>query len=208
MLFRSGLPTETDEDVLGIADLVYKIYNTWKEYASNKKRGVKIHVATAFFVPKPFTPFQWEKQDTPEEYTRKTRLLRDAMRNKSVEFNWHAPDLSRLEAVLARGDRRLGAVFEEAVKNGAKLDGWDEYFKYETWLKAFETCGIDPNFYTTRGFAADETLPWDTVSIGVRKDYLQREREQAYRSEITPDCRTKCMGCGANTLYREGKCDE
>lgn len=208
LYFMLGLPTETDEDVLGIADLVYKIYNTWKEYASNKKRGVKIHVATAFFVPKPFTPFQWEKQDTPEEYTRKTRLLRDAMRNKSVEFNWHAPDLSRLEAVLARGDRRLGAVLEEAVKNGAKLDGWDEYFKYETWLKAFETCGIDPNFYTTRGFAADETLPWDTVSIGVRKDYLQREREQAYRSEITPDCRTKCMGCGANTLYREGKCDE
>lgn len=208
LYFMLGLPTETDEDVLGIADLVYKVYNTWKEHATNKKRGVRIHVATAFFVPKPFTPFQWEKQNTPEEYTRKTRLLRDAMRNKSVEFNWHAPDLSRLEAVLARGDRRLGAVLEEAVKNGAKLDGWDEYFQYETWLKAFDTCGVDPNFYTTRGLAEDEVLPWDTISIGVRKDYLLRERQQAYASQITPDCRTKCMGCGANQLYREGKCDE
>lgn len=208
LYFMLGLPTETDEDVLGIAELVYKIFNTWRAHASNKKRGVRIHVSTAYFVPKPFTPFQWEKQISPEEYTRKTQLLREAMHSKSVEYNWHAPDLSRLEAVLARGDRRLGRVIEEAVRNGAKLDGWDEYFRYDTWMKAFETCGIDPDFYTVRGIGVDEVLPWDTISVGVRKDFLRAERERAYRSEITPDCRTKCMGCGANVLYREGKCDE
>lgn len=208
LYFMLGLPTETDEDVLGIAELVYKIYNTWRACASNKKRGVRIHVSTAFFVPKPFTPFQWERQITPEEYTRKTRMLREAMHSKSVEYNWHAPDLSRLEAVLARGDRRLGKVIEQAVKNGAKLDGWDEYFKYDVWMQAFADCGIDPDHYTVRGFGEDEILPWDTISVGVRKDYLQAERKRAYCSEITPDCRTKCMGCGANTLYQEGVCDE
>jgi hypothetical protein len=125
-----------------------------------------------------------------------------------VEYNWHAPELSRLEAVLARGDRRLCNVIAEAVRNGAKLDGWDEYFKYDVWLKAFETCGIDPNDYTTRGFGETEVLPWDRISVGVRKEYLLQERRQAYRSEITPDCRAKCMGCGASQLYLEGKCDE
>lgn len=208
LYFMLGLPTETDEDVMGIADLVYKIYNVWKDNASNKKRGVRIHVATAFFVPKPFTPFQWEKQDTPENYVRKTKLLREAMRNKSVEFNWHEPDLSRLEAVLARGDRRLGKVLEAAAAKGIRLDGWAEYFDYNLWLQCFEECGIDPNEYTVRGIGEDEVLPWDTIDIGVRKDFLLHERHQAYRSAITPDCRTKCMGCGANKLYTRGVCDE
>ena len=207
LYFMLGLPTETDEDVLGIAKLVYEILKTWREHASNKKRGVRIHVATAFFVPKPFTPFQWEKQITPEEYLRRARLLKDNMPSKSIEYNWHAADLSRLEAVLARGDRRLGPVLEEAVRRGARLDGWDEYFSYQTWLDAFAACGVDPDFYTTRGFGLDELLPWDTISDGVSTGCLLRERERAYRSETTPDCRTACNGCGANCLLKGGRCD-
>ena len=207
LYFMLGLPTETDEDVLGIADLVYKILQTWRAHASNKKRGVRIHVATAYFVPKPFTPFQWEKQIPPEEYMRRQRMLKDAMPSRSVEYNWHAADLSRLEAVLARGDRRLGRVLEEAVNYGARLDGWDEYFSYETWLNAFEACGIDPDFYTTRGYAEDELLPWQTISDGVSSAFLKREREKAYRSETTEDCRTSCAGCGANCLLKGGRCD-
>ena len=207
LYFMLGLPTETDEDVLGIAKLVYEILKTWREHASNKKRGVRIHVATAFFVPKPFTPFQWEKQITPEEYLRRARLLKDNMPSKSIEYNWHAADLSRLEAVLARGDRRLGPVLEEAVCRGARLDGWDEYFSYQTWLDAFAACGVDPDFYTTRGFGLDELLPWDTISDGVSTGCLLRERERAYRSETTPDCRTACNGCGANCLLKGGRCD-
>ena len=207
LYFMLGLPTETDEDVLGIADLVYKILQTWRAHASNKKRGVRIHVATAYFVPKPFTPFQWEKQIPPEEYMRRQRMLKDAMPSRSVEYNWHAADLSRLEAVLARGDRRLGRVLEEAVNHGARLDGWDEYFSYETWLNAFEACGIDPDFYTTRGYAEDELLPWQTISDGVSSAFLKREREKAYRSETTADCRTSCAGCGANCLLKGGRCD-
>ena len=207
LYFMLGLPTETDEDVLGIAELVYKVLKTWREHASNKKRGVRIHVATAYFVPKPCTPFQWEKQITPEEYLRRQRLLKENMPAKSIEYNWHAADLSRLEAVLARGDRRLGAVLEEAVQRGARLDGWDEYFSYQIWLDAFSACGIDPDFYTTRGYGADELLPWDTISDGVSTAFLRKERERAYQSITTPDCRTKCSGCGASCLLKEGKCD-
>ena len=207
LYFMLGLPTETDEDVLGIAELVYKILKTWREHASNKKRGVRIHVATAYFVPKPFTPFQWEKQISPEEYIRRQRLLKEHMPSKSIEYNWHAADLSRLEAVLARGDRRLCKVLEEAVKRGAKLDGWDEYFSYQTWLDSFSACGIDPDFYTTRGYDAEELLPWEVISDGVSTAFLKKERERAYRSETTPDCRSKCSGCGANCLLEGGKCD-
>ncbi len=207
LYFMLGLPTETDEDVLGIAELVYKILRTWREHASNKKRGVRIHVSTAFFVPKPFTPFQWEQQISPEEYLRRQRMLKEAMPSKSIEYNWHAADLSRLEAVLARGDRRIGAVLEEAVRRGARLDGWDEYFSYETWLKAFEACNIDPAFYTTRGYAETELLPWETISNGISKTFLQRERQRAYRSETTPDCRSACSGCGASRLLEGGACD-
>ena len=207
LYFMLGLPTETDEDVLGIAELVYKIYKTWQEAASNKKRGVRIHVATAFFVPKPMTPFQWEKQLSPEEYLRRARLLKENMPLRCVEYNYHAADLSRLEAVLARGDRRLCDVLEYAVEHGARLDGWDEFFSYRIWLDAFEACGVDPDFYTVRGFGQDELLSWQTIDDGVLTAHLSRERERAYRSEITPDCRTKCTGCGASCLLMGGKCD-
>jgi len=207
LYFMLGLPTETDEDVLGIADLVYKVIQTWKECASNKKRGLRVHVATAYFVPKPHTPFQWEKQISPEEYIRRCRLLKDHFYSKSIEYNYHTPDISRLEAVTARGDRRLGPVIEQAAKNGAKLDGWDEYFNYQAWLDAFASCGIDPEFYTTRGYNEDELLPWDTINVGVTKKFLQLERMRAYEGRITPDCRHGCAGCGANELLQEVKCD-
>jgi hypothetical protein len=164
-------------------------------------------VATAFFVPKPFTGFQWEKQITPEEYLRRCRLLKEHMNNKSVEYNYHEAKLSELEAVLARGDRRLGRVIEAAWRRGAKLDGWMEYFDYEKWIAALEECGVDRHFYTTRGFGTDELLPWETSDPGVSKAFLLRERERACRAEITPDCRRGCAGCGANRLLECGVCD-
>ena len=207
LYFMLGLPTETDEDVLGIAELVYKVIQTWKEHASNKKRGLRVHVATAYFVPKPHTPFQWEKQIAPEEYLRRCRLLKDHFYSKSIEYNYHTPDISRLEAVTARGDRRLGPVLEEAAKNGAKMDGWDEYFNYQIWLDAFEKCGIDPNFYTIRGYGEDEILPWDPIDVGVTKKFLLCERKRAYEEKVTQDCRHGCSGCGANALLKEVECD-
>ncbi len=207
LYFMLGLPTETDEDVLGIADLVYKVINTWKENATNKKKGLRIHVATAYFVPKPHTPFQWEKQIEPAEYLRRCRLLKDHFYSKSIDYNYHTSDISMLESVTARGDRRLGAVIEEAAKNGAKMDGWDEYFDYSIWKAAFEKCGIDPTFYTTRGYEEDELLPWDTIDVGVTKKFLLSERKRAYRAEITPDCRHGCSGCGASDLLKEVRCD-
>ena len=207
LYFMLGLPTETDDDVLGIADLVYKVIKTWKESASNKKRGLRVHVATAYFVPKPHTPFQWEKQITPEEYLRRCRLLKDHFYSKSIEYNYHTPDISRLEAVTARGDRRLGPVIEEAAKNGAKMDGWDEYFNYQIWMDAFEKCAVDPNFYTIRGYSEEEVLPWDPINVGVTKKFLQLEHKRAYAETITEDCRHGCSGCGASKLLKEVECD-
>ena len=207
LYFMLGLPTETDEDVLGIAELVHKVILCWKENASNKKKGLRVHVATAYFVPKPHTPFQWEKQISPEEYLRRCRLLKSHFYSKSIEYNYHTPDISRLEAVTARGDRRLGAVLAAAAENGAMLDGWDEYFNYQAWLDAFHKCGIDPDYYTVRGFEEDELLPWDIINVGIGKKFLLRERRQAYAGLITPDCREGCAGCGASKLLSEVQCD-
>ena len=207
LYFMLGLPTETDEDVIGIAELVYKIIQCWQKNATNKKRGLRVHVATAYFVPKPHTPFQWEKQITPEEYLRRCRLLKKHFYSKSIEYDYHSPDLSRLEAVMARGDRRLGRVILEAVKNGARLDGWDEYFNYSYWFDAFEKTGVDADYYTTRGFGEGEILPWDSIDVGVGKKFLAMERKRAYEAVITPDCREKCAGCGANCLLKEVQCD-
>lgn len=207
LYFMLGLPTETDEDVIGIAALVWKIIKTWKEYATNKKRGLSINLATAFFVPKPFTPFQWEAQITPEEYMRRVHLLQNELHSRAVDYRYHGSDLSYLEAVLARGDRRLGKVLARAVELGARLDSWDEYFGNDIWMQAFSDCGIDPAFYAQRAYEKDEVLPWQTIDVGVQREFLWREREQAYRSETTPDCRTKCSACGANCLEGGVKCD-
>lgn len=207
LYFMLGLPTETDDDVLGIADLVYKIIKTWKECAINKKRGLRVHVATAYFVPKPHTPFQWERQIEPAEYLRRCKLLKDHFYSKSIEYNYHEPDLSRLEAIMARGDRRLGPVIEAAVRKGVRLDGWDEYFRYDLWMDAFRECNIDPDHYTIRGYSEDELLPWEHLNVGCSKTFLLRERRRAYASQVTPDCRHGCAGCGANQLLKEVQCD-
>ncbi len=208
LYFMLGLPTETDEDVLGIADLVWKIIKTWKEHGTAKKRGLRIHVATAFFVPKPHTPFQWEQQITVEEYLRRCRLLKDHFYSKSIVYNYHTPDISRLEAVMARGDRRIAPVLEEAARLGARLDGWDEYFNNDIWMEAFRNTGVDMEFYTTRGYGEEELLAWDPIDVGVTKKFLLRERRQAYEAKVTPDCREGCAGCGANCLLKEVACDE
>ena len=206
LYFMLGLPTETDEDVLGIAELAYKIIGVWKKHASNKKRGLTINLATAFFVPKPFTPFQWAPQISEEEYLRRVHLLKSAIRSKSVDYRYHESDLSRLEAVLARGDRRLGKVIAYAVDHGARLDGWDEYFQNDIWMEAFAACGIDPDAYCGE-LGTEDVLPWDTISVGVSKRFLQKEWQRAKDGVTTPDCRTCCNGCGA-ALLAEGKCDE
>ena len=209
LYFMLGLPTETDEDVIGIAQLAEKVYWTWKSYAVNKSRGLRITVSTSFFVPKPFTPFQWEAQITREEYHRRVDLLRNSIKNKSIQYNWHEMETSYIEAVLARGDRRLGKLLETVWRKGARLDSWSEYFDFQRWMEAFAETGIDPDFYALRERPKDEILPWSMIDIGVHPEYLWREREQAYRSVITPDCRVKCMGCGANCLLPDGVfCDE
>ena len=207
LYFMLGLPTETDEDVIGIAELVEKIVSTWRQNATNKKRGLSINLATAYFVPKPFTPFQWEKQISPAEYLRRVHLLKENLRSRCIDYRYHESDLSRLEAVMARGDRRLGPVILEAVKNGARLDGWNEYFNHKIWDAAFVKCGIDPAFYTERGYSEEEVLPWDSVSVGVSKSFFLRERQHAYQNQVTKDCRQGCAACGADRLIDGGKCD-
>lgn len=209
LYFMLGLPTETDEDVLGIADLAKKVLQLWRETAPDKRRGCRITVSTACFVPKPHTAFQWEPQVTREEYLRRVKLLRENMRDKSIAYHWHDPDTSFLEAVFSRGDRRLADVLEAAWREGAKFDAWSEYFDLERWMRAFEACGLDPAFYANRARSREEVLPWSRVSTGVRTDFLWRERELAYAAVITPDCRKQCTGCGANCLLEKGRaCDE
>ena len=206
LYFMLGLPTETDEDVLGIADLANKVYHVWRNNTPNRSRGVRITVSTSCFVPKSHTPFQWEGQNTQEEYLRKVTLLRENLRNKSITYNWHDPETSFLEAVLSRGDRRIADVIEEAWRHGAKFDSWSEYFSLQTWMDAFAACGVDPTFYANRLRDREEVFPWTVISDGVTEKFLWREREQAYAGKITPDCREKCSGCGANRLCEGGIC--
>ena len=206
LYFMLGLPTETDEDVLGIADVAARVMHAWRESAANKQRGVRITVSTSYFVPKPHTAFQWEPQITREEYERRVKLLREAINTKTVTYNWHDGDTSFLEAVLARGDRRLGKVLECAWRKGAKLDAWEDYFSLARWQEAFAECGVDPAFYAYRRRERDEIMPWSMISSGVTENYLWREYENAKAGVTTPDCRTHCNGCGANRLVG-GKCD-
>ena len=206
LYFMLGLPTETDEDVLGIADLAARVMHEWRESATNKNRGVRITVSTSWFVPKPHTAFQWQGQITRAEYERRVKLLREAIKTKTVTYNWHDSDTSFLEAILARGDRRLGKVLETAWRKGAKLDAWEEYFSLQRWLDAFDECGLDPTFYANRDRSRDEIMPWSMISSGVTESYLWRERERACEGVTTPDCRTHCNACGANRLVG-GKCD-
>ena len=206
LYFMLGLPTETDEDVLAIADVAARVMHAWRESAQNKQRGIRITVSTSYFVPKPHTAFQWEPQITREEYERRVKLLREAITTKTVTYNWHDGETSFLEAVLARGDRKLGKVLETAWRKGAHLDTWDDYFSLARWEEAFEECGVDPAFYAYRQRERSEVMPWAMIDSGVHTGYLWRERNKAFEGVTTPDCRTNCNACGANCLVG-GKCD-
>ena len=208
LYFMLGLPTETDEDVLGIADLARKVYFAWRECTPNRARGVRITVSTSWFVPKPHTAFQWDAQIPVEEYQRRVDLLRDALkRDKSITYNWHDPQTSYLEAIFSRGDRRLADVLERAWEKGAKMDSWSEYFDFARWMEALRDCGLSGDFYAHRERGRDEVFPWCRIDPMVTTSFLWHERELCYQSQTTPDCRTRCSGCGANRLLKGGVCN-
>ncbi len=209
LYFMIGLPTETEEDVKGIAELAQKVIDVFYSIPKEirKGRSVTVTVSTSSFVPKPFTPFQWEPQNRIETLIEKQKLLKDSIKTKSISYNWHQSHVSFLEAVFAKGDRRLGNVLIAAQQKGCKFDGWDEHFNYEKWLEAFKDCGVDPEFYAYRKIDHSEILPWDHIDIGVRKEYLMKEHDRAYEGVTTPSCREKCMGCGAAS-FGGGVCFE
>ncbi len=201
LYFMLGLPTETTEDMEGIALLSEKIAEKYYEIPKDQRKGkVQVVASTSFFVPKPFTPFQWARMCTKEEFLGKARVVNHKMKEmlnyKSLKYNWHEADVTVLEGVLARGDRRVGAVIEEAYKNGALYDAWSETFKNEVWMKAFETCGVDIDFYTTRERSLNEIFPWDFIDSGVTKEFLKREWLNSIKGTVTPNCRERCSGCG------------
>lgn len=206
LYFMIGLPTETFDDVAGIAELGQKVVNEFYNNPDKPKgKGVTVNISASSFVPKPFTPFQWEPQDTMEQLEEKQKHLMASVRTKKINISTHFTPTSFLEGVFARGDRRLSKVMETAWKKGCRFDGWDDQFKFELWLEAFEECGIDPKFYTSRKREFTEVLPWDHLDYGVSKSFLMKENEKAHRSETTQNCRQKCAGCGANKL-NGGKC--
>lgn len=207
LYYMLGLPTETDEDILGIAEMANLVLHTWRMNAKNKSRGVKITISTSCFIPKPHSPFQWEAQISMEEYLRRVNLLRSAITAKSVTYNWHDAETSLIEAVLSRGDRRVARAVEWVWRDGGRLDSWTDYFSYERWMRAFAECGIDPDFYAARERSTDEILPWDMIDVGVRREHFLRERKRCYESRLSPDCRKQCSACGAAKLLNGGRCD-
>ena len=199
LYFMMGLPTETDEDIIGIAELANRIIDLYYSIENRPKgRGVQISISCATFVPKPFTPFQFEPQDTREMIEHKQKLLLDSVKTKKIKVSYHNPDVSLLEVILAKGDRRLCRSIYTAWKKGCKFDSWDEYFHFDRWLEAFEECGIDTSFYANRRFEYDEILPWDHFDYLVTKEFLIRENKTAHQSKTTPNCRLRCSGCGVN----------
>ena len=212
LYFMLGLPTETVEDMEGIALLAEKVAEEYYKVPKEQRFGkVQVVSSTSFFVPKPFTPFQWATMFTKEEYLKKAHIvntkMKEMLNHKSLRYNWHEADVTVLEGVMARGDRKVAAVIEEAYKNGALYDSWSESFKNDVWMKAFETCGVDPEFYTLRERSLDEVFPWDFIDAGVSKEFLQREWNQALHETVTPNCRQKCSACGA-LKYKGGVCYE
>ena len=207
LYFMLGLPTETLDDVAGIADLSQKVVDEFYRNPDKPKgKGVQVSISVASFVPKPFTPFQWEAQNTRDELRVKQDHLLSSVKTKKVRVSYHKIDISFLEGVLARGDRRLCDVIEKAWKNGCKFDSWDDSFKIDVWEKTFEECGIDPLFYSSRKRDFSEILPWDHLDYGIRKQFLIDENKKAYAGKTTDHCRIQCAGCGANRL-NGGKCD-
>lgn len=199
LYFMIGLPTETYDDLDGISDLAYEVVDIYKDVHNGKFKGkFNVTVSTSTFVPKPFTPFQWNPQDIKANVIEKQRHLVRKLKNRNITYNYHDSDTSLMEAVFARGDRRLGKVLLRAHELGAKFDGWDEHFDLEIWKKAMEECGLDISFYAHRTRELDEVFPWDHIDVGVSKKFLIREAEKALKGEITPDCRKGCNGCGIN----------
>ena len=206
LYFMMGLPTETDEDLLGISKIVRHVQGVFREHAKNKARGLRINVGISIFVPKAQTPFQWLGQISAEEAARRKEVLMQSLNIKGVTYSIHEYKTSFLEAVLARGDRRLSAVLERAWQLGCRLDGWEENFNFDAWMQAFADTGVDPAFYANRELAEDEVLAWDHISSGVTKCYLRSELVQAQNGIATPDCKAGCRNCGALSLTG-GKCD-
>ncbi len=201
LYFMNGLPTEEIEDVVAIADLAKKVVHRFYQTPNrNKARPVSVTVSVSCFVPKPFTPFQWAAQDTLASLKEKQEALRLAIQDKKIRYNWHDAEVSHIEAVFARGDRRLSKALLLAAEENMMFDAWDEFFSFEKWMQVFDKAGIDPSFYANRTFGLDEWLPWDIIDCGVDKRYLKREYERAYRHETTPSCAEHCNGCGANKL--------
>lgn len=208
LYFMMGLPTETDEDIVGIADLANRIVDLFYSIENRPKgKSVQVSISVATFVPKPFTPFQFEPQDTREMIEHKQKLLMDSVKTKKIRVSYHDPNVSMLEVILAKGDRRLCKAIYTAWKKGCKFDSWDEYFQFGKWMEAFEECGIDPAFYANRPFEYDEILPWDHLDYFVSKEFLIRENKTARQAVTTPNCRQKCSGCGV-TARTGGRCFE
>ena len=204
LYFMNGLPTETDEDTVGIAELAHKVIDEF--YATperNRMRQPTVTVSVSCFVPKPFTPFQWEAQVKRDELERRQKLLRESIHSRKVRYNYHRADVSYLEAVMARGNRTLSQVILEAHKQGIKFDAWDEHFNFEKWMQCFDTCKVDPDFFACREIPEEELLPWDFIDCGVSKKFLLRERHKAYEGAASHSCKDGCGGCGAHEL---GEC--
>ena len=213
LYFMLGLPTETEDDMKGIAHLAQKIAETYYETVPKEQRKgkVQINVSTSFFVPKPFTPFQWAPMFREEDFIEKAKIVKNEIRSqlnqRSIRYNWHEPDVTVLEGFLARGDRRCSKVILKAYEKGALYDAWSESFHYDIWKEAFKETGVDIEFYTLRERSTDEILPWDFIDAGVTKKFLIREWEQAKAETVTPNCRQKCSGCGV-LKYKGGVCCE
>ena len=213
LYFMLGQPTETVEDCEGIALLSEKITEVFFDEVPKEKRQGKVQVvaSTSFFVPKPFTPFQWARMCTKEEFLQKARIVNHKMKemrnHKCLKYNWHEADVTVLEGVFARGDRKVASVIEEAYKNGALYDSWSESFDNNIWMKAFDTCGLSIDFYTTRERSLDELFPWDFIDVGVTKEFLKREWNNSLMEKVTPNCRMRCSGCGAK-IFGGGVCYE
>ncbi|HCL4602167.1 TIGR03960 family B12-binding radical SAM protein [Clostridium botulinum] len=208
LYFMLGLPYETLEDVIGIAELGQKVVQKYYEVPKEvRKKGLKVTVSTSIFVPKPFTPFQWAPQDTMEDVRKKIEAVRGAIKSKQITYNWHESLVSYMEAIFARGDRRICDVLIKAFEKGARFDGWNQYFDFNIWKEALEESNVDGDFYAYRQREYDEILPWDFVDTGVSKEFLMRENERAKKAEVTPDCRQGCKNCGVN-VNLEGECFE
>lgn len=208
LYFMIGLPTETDEDVMGIADLSQKVLDVYFDIPKEERaKNINITVSTSSFVPKPFTAFQWAAQNNREQLIEKQDLLKRSIKSKRIRYNWHDNKTSYLEGIFARGDRRLSKVILKAVEKGCKFDGWGEHFRFDLWMEAFEELGIDPNFYNMRERSYEEVLPWDHIDIGVTKDFFIKENEKSKAAVTTPHCREKCSGCGA-ARFGAGVCRE